>query len=339
MGYFIKNLPLRKSSPKWKLQFVSYRRADIKPECRAKKPKREWDLPKPRWQALGLNTFMTPEEARSRAKQLNAQHHLKRQEVQLKKTAEEQAKLTVRYDAVLPSEFTAEFESRFIRKRDSQTIQGLRKNTRAYTTWRAAQRLIMALNTDPSEWFYHTDRFYVCFCAQKMSVRYLQAVLRTANLWGFFFCRKLARPFLSVPAPRGYERQRLVDANYEKKGVVRASRSLSPVDLAAVAAKLNRKNFNWLFLSVWFGLRPKEVDSLHTRDLWRVEVLPSGRKILWVFQTKIVALLPEDRWKPIPILFDEQRFALQIADSGQFKRPLRKTLRKHFGAGVTLYAG
>lgn len=81
MGYFIKRLPFRKSSPKWKVQFVSYKKMDIKPECRAKKPRREWNIPKARWQALGFNTFMTLEEARSRAKQLNDQQHLKRQEV------------------------------------------------------------------------------------------------------------------------------------------------------------------------------------------------------------------------------------------------------------------
>jgi len=266
MGYFIKLLPLRKSPPRWKVHFVSYKKVDIKPECRTKKPKREWDIPKPRWQTLGFNAFMTLEEARSRAKQLNDQHHLKRQEIQVKKIAEEQAKLTLRYDAVLPSEFAAEFENRFVRKRDSQTEQELRKNTRAYVTWRAAQRLIVAINTDPSEWFYHTDRFYDYFCSQKMSLRYLQGVLRMANLWGYFFCRKLARPFLPIPAPRGYERQRLIDANYEKKGVARASRSLSPVDLERAHMKLNRKHFNWLFLSVWFGLRPKEVDSLHSKD-------------------------------------------------------------------------
>ncbi|MBI3294022.1 MAG: site-specific integrase [Deltaproteobacteria bacterium] len=282
---------------------------------------------------------MTLEEARSRAKQLNAQHHLKQQEEQLRKIEQDQDDTQRRYDAVLPSEFAAEFEIRFVRKRDSQTEQGLRKNTRAYVTWRAAQRLIVAINTDPSEWFYHTDRVYDYFWQQKMSLRYLQGVLRMANLWGFFFCRKLARPFLPIPVPRGYERQRLIDANYEKRGVARASRPLSPADLQGGELKLNRKNFNWLFLSVWFGLRPKEVDSLHAKELWRVETLPSGRKILWVFQTKIIALPPEDRWKPIPILYDEQHFALQIAESGHFRRPLRKTLRKHFGCGVTLYAG
>src|SRR5262249_18835691 len=103
--------------------------------------------------------------------------------------------------------------------------------------------------------------------------------------------------------------------------------------------EMKERDFNWLFLSVWLGLRPKEVDSLHSQAYWRIETLPTGRKILWVFQTKIIALPPEDRWKPIPILFAEQECALCIIATGSFRRPIRKMLRKWFGPGVTTYAG
>ena len=241
------------------MQFISFRKEDTG-GSRAKKPKREWDIPKARWPGLGFNSFMTLSEARARAKQLNSQHHLKRQENQLKKIQESQQQSQLRYDAVLPSEFVAEFELRFIRKRDSQTEQGLRKNTRAYVAWRAAQRMIVAVGVEPSEWFCDTYRIYDYFHSQKMSLRYLSTVLKIANLWGFFISRKLARPFLPVPLPRGYERQRLNDANFEKKsGVSRASKPITPADLErARECRLNRKNLNWLFFSVWFGLRPKE---------------------------------------------------------------------------------
>ena len=202
-----------------------------------------------------------------------------------------------------------------------------------------AEALRKGPNYRPRNVFYHTDQIYDYFCQRKMSLRYLQGILKVANLWGFFFSRKLARPFLPIPAPRGYERQRIITANYEKVGAARASKPLTPLDLELVSKKLNRRNLNWLILSVWFGLRPKEVDSLTQRESWRVETLPTGRKILWVFQTKIIALPPEDRWKPIPILFNEQHFSLRIIESGDFCRPIRKTMRKHFGIGVTTYAG
>lgn len=245
-----------------------------------------------------------------------------------------------RFEAFLPMEFVEEFEARFIRKRDSQTETGGRRNTRAFVVWNAVQRMITTIAVDPSEWFTATHQIYDYFVERKMSLRYTCTIIKIANLWGFYFCRKLARPFLPIPIPRGYERQRLVDAHCEKtEGVAHASKAISPTELKKVSGEINLHSFNWIFLSVWFGLRPKEIDALHDSKSWRVEVLPTNRKILWVYQTKIIALPPEDRWKPIPIIFDEQAFALAILESDNFKRPLAVTMRRYFGEGVTLYAG
>lgn len=86
------------------------------------------------------------------------------------------------------------------------------------------------------------------------------------------------------------------------------------------------------------GLRPQEVDNLKNKELWNIEENCS-LKILWVFQTKIVSLPHEDRWKPIPILFDEQEFALRIIKSQKIQRPLVKTVHHYFGEGIDLYGG
>ena len=67
MGYFVKKLPLRKSLPAWKVQFISYKKEDTQ-HSTVQKPKREWDIKRKRWQALGFNEFMTLYEARARAK-------------------------------------------------------------------------------------------------------------------------------------------------------------------------------------------------------------------------------------------------------------------------------
>ena len=112
-----------------------------------------------------------------------------------------------------------------------------------------------------------------------------------------------------------------------------------PEILTSTSGKINQPNFNWLFISVWLGLRPQEIDNLHDKNLWKLEIPVQGRKILWVFQTKIVALPLEDRWKPIPILFEEQEFAIRIIESENFKRPLIKTMRKYFGFEIDLYGG
>lgn len=324
MGYHIKFLRYKKSAPQWKVQYISFKKSDTQ-NSKAKKPKREWDIPKTRWPALGFNAFMTIQEAKARAKQLNSQLHLKRQEERLRKIDETQACEQRRYDSVLPPEFTAEFELRFVRQRDSQTIQGLRKNTRSYTVWRAAQKMIAAIGVEPSDWFYHSRDIYDYFFSQRYSIKYASRILYMANLWGFYICRKMARPFLAVPMPRGFERQRLIEANNEKaKGVSRASLAITPLELTQAKSALNQESFNWIFLSVWFGLRPKEIDDLKSAEFWKIEILFNGRKILWIYQTKVVALPPEHRWKPIPILFEEQEFALKIIKDGNFSDRLRR---------------
>ena len=48
MGYYIKSLSWKKSSPNWKVQFVSYKKSDIK-DSNAKKPRKEWDVNPDRW--------------------------------------------------------------------------------------------------------------------------------------------------------------------------------------------------------------------------------------------------------------------------------------------------
>ncbi len=276
MGYQIKFLPNKKTDPRWKIQFISYKKTDCKnPET--KKPRREWDISKNRWLALGFYESMSIDDAKVRARQLNIQITIKRQEEQLLKAKDAQS----RNYAVLPAEFVAEFEQIFVRKNDSQIEQRLRRTSRAQTIWRAAQRLIIAVNVEPSHWVYHSRQIHEYMINEKMSMRYAHSVLAFANLWGYFICHKMARPFLPVRPPRGYERMRLIEANYQKQsGVARASKPIGPDDLDRIANKINKKNFNWLFISVWFGLRPKEIDNLQNHDFWRVEELSSGRKIL-----------------------------------------------------------
>ena len=339
MGYYVRALSWKKKAPQWKVQFVSYKKSDFH-RADAVKPKKEWDVGKDRWRSLGFHQSMTSIEAQGRAKQLNSQLFVQRQEEQLRKIETTRRSNLKRYEAFLPEEFTSEFELRFVRSRDSDTDAGKRRRTRAYSLWQAAQRMIVSVGIEPSDWFYHTLDINDFFHQRKYSVRYIQSTLKMANLWGFFICRKMGRPFLPIPIPRGYERQRLIQAYYEKDRKTRQpSQPLTPEVLKSAFRKLNRPNYHWLVLSVWLGLRPQEIDNLHDGKMWSIEKLGNGKRVLWVFQTKIIALPIEDRWKPIPILFDEQEFALRILKGKSFRRPIMKTMRKHFGEGIDLYAG
>ncbi|MDR3606239.1 MAG: hypothetical protein P4M08_02535 [Oligoflexia bacterium] len=339
MSYYIRSLPLKKKHPKWKVQFVSYKKEDTR-GSKAKLPKREWDVPRERWRALGFVTRMTYEEARARSKQLNSLELIKRQEKRLRLLRLEERELGQKYQAFLPEEFKAEFELRYLRSRDSQTERRLRRFTRAHILWRAVQKLIIHVKVEPSEWFCNHYQIYDYFFEKKLSLSYTNKMIAMMNLWGFLICKKIDEPFLPVPRPRGYERQRLVDNYYQgREGRKGASRPLSPETLNQAKGKMPTRQFSWLFISVWLGLRPQEIDNLKDPNLWRIEVLPTGTKILWIFQTKLVALPPSDRWKPIPLLYDEQKFAIRMIESKALKRPLVKTVKKHCGSGISLYGG
>jgi hypothetical protein len=104
MGYSIKFIPKKKSAPQWRVQYTYYKKADWPENTKAEFPKKEWNISMDRWPSLGFNKFMTYEDAKARAKQLNAQKFLKLQEERIKKIEKDQLQTQKRYDSVLPTE-------------------------------------------------------------------------------------------------------------------------------------------------------------------------------------------------------------------------------------------
>ena len=177
MGYYIRKLSWKKSHPQWKLQFVSYKNSDIK-ESQANKPKKEWDIEKKRWRALGFHSEMSVQDARVRAKQLNSQRIIRNQEKRIQENRRQEQIEQKKNEFCLPAEFVVEFEKRFLRVRDSETENGRRKRSRSHIIWRAAQKAIAAIQFEPSEWFYCTHEIYDHFHRQRYSVRYIHVILK-----------------------------------------------------------------------------------------------------------------------------------------------------------------
>ena len=143
-------------------------------------------------------------EAQVRARQLNSQLSLKKQEEKIKVIEDQRKQFQVRYTSVLPDEFVSEFEARFIRARD--ILEESKKKTRnknRFTTWRAAQKIIVKVGLDPSKWFYHQTLFYDVFYESQVSLSYLTSILSMINLWGHFMTRKLCLPFSPIQRPKG----------------------------------------------------------------------------------------------------------------------------------------
>jgi hypothetical protein len=279
---------------------------------------------------------MKIESARERQRQLNAQLRLKREEERRFQFEQQGKDLNMKYLAAFPESFCADFEKRFVFGRSPSPAY--RKSNRA--CWTAAQKLILHLKLDPSEWFDSAFNFYDYFFEKARSLSYISKVLRFTNLWGYFLCRRLGLPFLPVPTPNGYERNRILDAYFRKlDGKRRRSEPITPDQLTQAKRKLKAKHYQWIYLSVWAGLRPLEIDQLKDKAHYLIKKLSDGTLVLWVYQTKLVSLPPWERWKLIPLLFPEQNAIPNIIRKGAFERPNFKVMKKHFGKDTGLYGG
>jgi len=334
MGYYVRALLWKKSSPLWKLQFVSYKKCHAAASS-AVKPKKEWDIPPRQWATLGFTPSMDIKCARTRASQLNAQVKIKADEERRCQVDHAAGLFERETQAKFPDLFKREFETRFIIGRAERAhCRG------AMAHWRGAQKAIMNLRIEPSAWHDGVYDIYDYFCHRRYSLSYTGKILRFMNLWGFFICRKLGFPFLPVARPRGYERRRILDAYYAKRKTRNSgSLPLKPGQLESKKLNLKPEQYNWLYLSVWLGLCPIEVDQMKDKCNVTIEKMPDGISVLWIYQTKLVSIPPHHRWKPIPLIMPEQQCIPGLVRRGEFVRPLVKTLRAHFGLQTTLYGG
>ena len=334
MGYYVKEVKNKQSHPRWKVQFVSHKKEHAA-SSNAKKPKKEWDIPKERWQSLGFLASMDIATAKCHARALNAKSKLKLDELRQLKILDARKTFELECTAIFPDVFKREFEARFI-------LTGIPGENRPdiISHWRNAQKMLLALKIDPSDWFEESISFYDYFHQKHFSLSYLRKILRIANLWGFFVCKKTGKQFLPVPSPAGHQKRRLLEAYYaytEKPR--RESAPIIPSQLNIVKNTISPSLYNWIYISVWLGLRPMEVDNLKNRELYQYNIAADGTPVLWIYQTKLTSVHPVKRWKPIPLLFAEQKKIIDIIKSNKFHRPLVKTMRRHFGDETTLYGG
>lgn len=312
MGYLLRKL---KSKRGWKVQY----RTSTRGKRYAK------DIPENDYMRLGLHRNLDLVEVQERVKQLNSQEKLRRiQEARIAikgRLDEDDTAL----NAFLPAILRAQFEKDYINNESKKVSH-----------WRTAKRLIVEIGLPLEDWEFNKHRWYKLFQSKHYSADYVQKLLHILNLWGKFVAHKQRVFYAPISGPVGIDKQRIVDA-YEYKGDTKASLPLTPEILESLKSKLPFPQYNWLFLSMWLGLRPSEVDSLHLPSgpkTWRLE-----DRTLWVYQTKLTGIASVDRWKPIPIKYLEQLGCVRIIKELEFKRPLNKTLIKYTDKHITCYGG
>lgn len=269
-------------------------------------------IPLAEYGPLGFNRDMTLSEARRAAKAINAASRMRRAEKSrqraIKSKLEASTKLAQLHGQAAIDSFEAKMRELYGEEPQWPRYKG---------QWNSAMEWLLAVS-NPRQ----PLQYYRYWREKPWSLDHGTRVLAWVNL----FLDHIGLP--RVPLPKGHQRQSIRDA-WLDAGRSTESKPLTVEILAHNRAKLEEPEYNWLFITLWLGLRPNEVKSK-----WVME-----GPHLAVFQTKLKSLPREQRWKHIRIAEPEQEKAVQLLQAGDWKRPGRKKLFNVFGRGYGEYMG
>lgn len=211
-------------------------------------------------------------------------------------------------------------------------------NNKFMSHWHAAKAMIAALKIDPTEFEDSKQLIYRYFAKKQFALGYCEKILRCLNLYGKFYSKKFKKYVEAVPLPSGYDRSDIADAHYEKNPHGGASKPLTTSNLEKLKGNLSEPQYNWMFISLWAGLRPFEIECLHKEGTYRWEC-KEGVDILCVYQSKLKKLPRDKRWKRIPMVEPEQVGMKELIESKKFEKPLVKTVQRYLSEQYTCYAG
>lgn len=286
----------------------------------------------PEAKKLGFAPELTLEQAQGRAEQLKSEAWVARE-----------ARKEERSRKVL--ERARKLRSAFLTDRDAEEFERTqlpRKKIRR-THWNTMQRILVDVQLHPSDWVENPEAIYEQFKKKRCSANYARKLLAYLNAWGYFVCKRHGKAWERVPGIPGEWVNRLESS---RRDWFQEAEPLSPALLEEKKKALKPEHWRWLYLSVWFGLRPREVDNLREPNakLWDL-AKQGGVWVLSVFQEKLFERgVPEDDcWKHLPLVLPEQQAALPWLRGGErFERPVGaggKLLRQVFGRGFSGYSG
>lgn len=295
-------------------------------------------VPKEAYPALGFRYDMSVAEAKERASQLNLQDQLKNKKIA--QAVRQKTFKDVINTAYLPEKlvklFTTELHESY---HDNESrLETILKH------WNTAQLLISALTLDPKDFFPERTKILNYYKSKQWSPDYIKRITKMLNLWGGFCSRHNNAFFQPIPKLSNVQSQKVIELREEKEDVRRPARPLDWDTLKNAKSSFQIggliDQWNWLFVALWFGLRPLEVDNLKNKKFWKITKDPDTRiDVLNIYQTKLTSLSKEQRWKPIPVFTKEQKDALEIIKSQELKRPLNKTIQSYLkGEGYETYS-
>lgn len=220
---------------------------------------------------------------------------------------------------------------------ESVVLPQIERDRKVRTIWNTSLQVIGGL-AGVWEASANPEILYQKLAGEGRSWGYSCKLIGMMNKLGRFAAAKMGRGFQKIHDP---PRRKMAGGN--------PSIPMTEELLAKASRGMKVEHYNWLFISFWLGLRPKEVDRLVsdfnssarlTFENSISEVGGRGGGVLWVKQHKLYQVEEEKKWKAIPLLLDEQKQAITLFQSrGEVRRPSRGTLRRHLGVGVHSYCG
>jgi hypothetical protein len=327
MAYEVKKLPPRKDgTAAWRLVWVKH----------GTTTRQYRHIPKKEYAAIGFSETMTYDEAKAFAKSINTDERMKyqetrRQAIHRRLDAEDKAEIIY-----LPSAFVQGFEVELAGKRNPKKLQ---------TYWRIAKGLIKNIKIESREWSRRPEVFYNQFKDAAYSVSHCEKILHVVNLWLDYLSYKTERFHPPVPYLAGPWRTDIEEAYYAAGKPSKESSPISPEELDKATNRIEVRHYNYIYVTIWFGLRPIEVDKFHSKppgkDTFGYRLSEyEGTKVLEVYQWKLKGKVAyHKRWKKIPVLFSEQEKALAILLYKEYKRPLTKTIKRWIKPDANNYGG
>ena len=283
----------------------------------------------------GLTEHMSLEQAKVVAKDYNTGEAFKKQ-LNAQITIQAQANYYLN-DKSLP-EFLTEAFSLELKKEYKGNEQRLKTIEQH---WLACRVMLTVLKIDYTE--FHDKRFEIFnyYETKLWSADYIKRITKITNKWGSFCARKRGTFFEAIPKI-GIRFNQIAEARRNNPDIRKPATPLNWIDLNNLKTTFENENlikqWNWLYVGLFFGLRPSEIESLKkdkqpnkNEKFYRIEPDTQNKiDVLFVYQNKLKNLPESKRWKIIPIYEKEQIEAWSIIQSGAFQKPLNKTLKRLF---------
>lgn len=279
---------------------------------------------------VGLRPEMTFEEARVRARSLRAKGKVKEQVLKAGRTTTRLETARLLTAAYFPEEDLRAFESYCMERSNFNESH-----------WLTAQDILRRLARDPMNWGGDNSEVVYAKMVERrgISPNYAKKIRQYLNRFGKFISKR-NRTFYDPILKPSTRLKRELEKN--RKRASGKSDPIRPYMLEEKKAFFSIAQYHWLYVSIWLGLRPREVDNLQiaNRDLWYWGE-EKGKPFLRIFQEKLDERGVDELkcWKGLPITWSEQEILMSLITEGSLERPANTLIQKVFGSSFTCYGG